>query len=648
MSAIVGLYYFDQQSVMTAELVRMRDRLTAHGPDSAGCWQAGPVGLAQRQMIITPEDRYERQPLLSSDERLALVSDVRLDNRAELTDPLHILPTEARQMPDSALVLAAYERWGEEAPSHLIGDYTFALWDGRQQHLLLAHSALGNRPLYYYHDQNGFAFATMPGGLFALPWIPRKLALENLLDPDPNRTLYVGLKKLSPGHWLRVSQQGVKEHTFWQLDLERRLHLRRDEEYVEAFDELFTRAVESRLRSLYPIGVFMSGGLDSSSIAVTAARLLAEQGQSLTAYTEVPRRGFDAPLPPGKYADETPFVQAIAEMVPNLQLQFIRTAGRGRFADLDQFFAAMYGPFQNVSNRLWIEAIQSQAQAQGVRVLLSGASGNLTVSWSGTGPLPALLRQGAWGQAWRLARQQTKHPLKAGLSLVGQGVLPLFPSRFQANIHHLRQRDLRALFTTQPLPTPLHPRLIQAKHKQYWIGRQLPMAGAERQLRYDALLEIVGSDYDAGYSARFGLSRCDPTSDQRLAEFCFAVPEEQWQRGGVTRSLIRRAMTDRLPATVLHNPKRGMQAADWAEQLRSQHAMLQSDLARIAQNTTAQHYLDLPRIRQLVDSLAQPGWNGVGRFADYQWVLLGGLMLGHFMLWFEANVVQAPVQESVR
>lgn len=196
MSAIVGLYYFDQQSVMTAELVRMRDRLTAHGPDSAGCWQAGPVGLAQRQMIITPEDRYERQPLLSSDERLALVSDVRLDNRAELTDPLHILPTEARQMPDSALVLAAYERWGEEAPSHLIGDYTFALWDGRQQHLLLAHSALGNRPLYYYHDQNGFAFATMPGGLFALPWIPRKLALENLLDPDPNRTLYVGLKKI--------------------------------------------------------------------------------------------------------------------------------------------------------------------------------------------------------------------------------------------------------------------------------------------------------------------------------------------------------------------------------------------------------------------------------------------------------------------
>ena len=395
MSAIVGLYHFDQQGVTAEALVCMRDQLTAHGPDGAGCWQQGPVGLAQRQMIITPEDRYERQPLLSRDGQLVLVSDARLDNRAELIDALQMLPAEARQLPDSALILAAYERWGEDAPQQLMGDYAFALWDGRQQHLLLVRSPLSNRPLYYYQDRHRFAFATMPGGLFALPWVPRQLALEHWLDPDPNRTIYAGLKKLPSGHCLQVSRQGIKERVFWQLDLERRLHFRRDEEYVEAFDELFTRAVQSRLRSLYPVGVFMSGGLDSSAVAVTAAHLLAEQGQSLTAYTQVPRGGFDGPLPPGKYADETPFVQAIAEMTPNLRLQLVHTEGRGLFADLDQAFATLYEPFQNVSNRLWIEAIQAQAQAQGVRVLLSGASGNLSVSWPGTDPLPALLRQGA-------------------------------------------------------------------------------------------------------------------------------------------------------------------------------------------------------------------------------------------------------------
>ncbi|MFN8490876.1 MAG: asparagine synthase-related protein [Caldilineaceae bacterium] len=423
MSAITGLYFLENEPVPPEQPTQMSASLTAHGPDRADAWQQGAVGLAQRQMVITPEDRYERQPLRSADGQAVLVSDARLDNRAELIDEFRLMQNEAAVLPDSALILHAYERWGEAAPKHLVGDYAFALWDGRQQHLLLVRSPLSNRPLYYYQDQKRFAFATMPGGLFALPWVPRALALENLLDPDPARTLYVGLKKLAPGHWLKVSQQGVQEQTFWQLDLERRLHYPRDEDYVEAFDELFTHAVQSRLRSLYPIGISMSGGLDSSAVAVTAARLLAEQGQTLTAYTEVPRAGFDGPLPPSKYADETPFVQAIAAMTPNLRLQLVRTTGQSLFADLDQFFAAMYGPFQNVSNRLWMEAIQAQAQAQGVRILLSGASGNLTVSWSGISPLPALLRQRAWGQAWRVAQQQTGNPLKTGRSLVGQGLL---------------------------------------------------------------------------------------------------------------------------------------------------------------------------------------------------------------------------------
>jgi asparagine synthase (glutamine-hydrolysing) len=238
-------------------------------------------------------------------------------------------------------------------------------------------------------------------------------------------------------------------------------------------------------------------------------------------------------------------------------------------------------------------------------------------------------------------------PLKMARAFMGQGVLPLLPRRLQAVVRHLWRRDLRALMTTQALATALHPRLIQAQHRQYWMGALFPVAGAERQLRYAALLRIVGSDAHAAYAARFGLSQCDPTSDQRLVEFCFAVPEEQWLYGGKTRSLIRRAMTGRLPEAVLYNPKRGMQAADWGEQLLAQRVTIQADLARIAQNATAQYYLDLPRIRQLADSLAQPGWNATSRFADYQWVLLAGLMLGHFILWFEANVLQAPKEEPV-
>ncbi|MBX3015905.1 MAG: hypothetical protein KF832_30575 [Caldilineaceae bacterium] len=625
----------------------MSTRLAAHGPDGANSWQQGHIGLAQRQMIITPEDQYERQPLPSIDGQLVLVSDGRLDNRAELADHLRLDAAEVNTLPDSALILRAYERWGTDAPRQLMGDYAFALWDERQQHLFLARSPLGNRPLYYCQTPHQFAFATMLGGLFALPWVPRTLAIETFLDAGPHDTFYAGLKKLPPGSWLRVSQRGVEERVFWQLDLERRLHYAHDEEYVEAFDELFTRAVQNRLRSLYPIGISLSGGLDSSAVAATAARLLAAQGKTLAAFTEVPRVGFDAPLPSGKYADETPLVQAIAERYPNLQLKLVRTTGQDLFADLDALFAAQHAPFPNVSNRVWIEAIHAQAQEQGVRVLLNGAGGNLSVSWVGASRLPELLQQGAWREAWSTARSHAPNERAAGRTLVHEGVLPLLPSRLQAMVANVRHAGLRALFAVPSMATPLRPELLQARHRQQWLAQQFPMASRKRRLRNDAIQWIAGSDYDAANEARFGLSRRDPTCDQRLVEFCFAVPEAQWRRGRETRSLIRRAMAGRLPEAVLHNPKRGMQAADWYEALLAQRATIQADLTRFAENATIQRYLDLPRLRHLADTMPGTGWERGSQFADYQWSLLGGMMTGYFLLWFEANVLPAIAQEPI-
>lgn len=635
MSAIVGLYYLNEQPVNQAELAAMSHRLAAHGADQAGCWRQGAVGLAQRQMVITPEDCAEQQPLTSADGKLVLVSDARLDNRPELLDALRLSSSEAATLPDSALILRACVHWGHDAPKHLLGDYAFALWDEERRQLLLARSPLGNRPLYYIHTPACFAFATMPGGLFALPWVPRVLALEKLLDPAPSRTLYRDLQKMPAGHWLIVRPSGLQQRAFWQLDLERRLHFRRDEEYVEAFDELFTRAVDRQLRSRHPIGVMMSGGLDSSAVAVTAARLLAAHGQRVSAFTEVPRTGFAGPLPAGKYADETPLVQAIAARYSNLDLNLVHTDGQGPFDDLDHFFATMYGPFQNVSNRIWFEAIHAQAQAQGIRVLLSGASGNLTVSWHGDNPFPTWLWHGAWGTAWRAAQAQSNTPLGAGRVLLSQGLLPWLPSKFQATLYHWRTRRNPLL-----IPTPLHPRLLAAHHRAQWLHHQFPIAGAERQWRAAALQSPHAGDYEAAYEARFGISQRDPTSYLPLVEFCFAVPEAQWRRGRERRALIRRAMADRLPAAVLHNPQRGMQAADWYERVLAQRQAIAADLACLQHNATAQRYLNLPYMRQLAATLTTAGWEQPERFAQVQWGLLGGLMLGRFILWFETMAAQ--------
>ncbi|HEV8711261.1 MAG TPA: hypothetical protein VGX03_00330 [Candidatus Binatia bacterium] len=181
MSAITGLFHFNNQLVTTADLERMNETLAAHGPDGSGLWRHGPIGLAQRLRCVTQEDRFEQQPLLGADGQLVLVSDARLDNRPELMRALDI-PPPVNEQPDSAFILRAYEQWGQDCLHHLVGAYTFAVWDAREQRLLLVRSPFGGSVVFYHHTPEVFAFATMPKGLLALPFVPRLLNEERLAD----------------------------------------------------------------------------------------------------------------------------------------------------------------------------------------------------------------------------------------------------------------------------------------------------------------------------------------------------------------------------------------------------------------------------------------------------------------------------------
>ena len=156
-----------------------------------------------------------------------------------------------------------------------------------------------------------------------------------------------------------------------------------------------------------------------------------------------------------------------------------------------------------------------------------------------------------------------------------------------------------------------------------------------RPLRYDALATQDFGAYVSGYRAMFGIDMRSPTADVRLAEFCLALPEDQFWRDGESRRLVRRAMAGRLPTEVLENNRRGMQAADWFERLLAARAQVAAELARIERSEAAQSVLDLPRLRELYDRLPANTAAATGDFVTYIYVLQGGLMLGAFLRWFE-------------
>jgi asparagine synthase (glutamine-hydrolysing) len=649
MSAVFGVLRFDGRGVGGRELEAMRAVVAGHGGDGGGIWTADGVGLGQQLKAVTPEDLCELQPLVSRDGLRVLVSDGRVDNRPELSAVLGLAPAPA--VPDSAFVLAAYERWGEDCARHLVGPLSFAVWDASLRRLLVARSPFGAKPVFFHQAAGFLAFAPMARALFAVPGVPRGLCWESLADClvlvplAPEASLFQGICSLEPGHVLTVDGRGgLRMRAFWTPEPACTLRLGCDQEYVEAFTERFDRAVADHLRSRGQVGVMMSAGLDSTSVAATAAPLLARRGRVLAAFTGAPRAGFGDPGAGNRLIDEAPLAGTMAARYGNIDLSVIRAGGL--FLDgLERFFGAAESPFDAAANRVWYEAILSEAQRRDIRVMLTGKCGNWTVSWNGGGLIRSLIGSGRWAAAWResVARTPGRRPPAVAAELLRTGLKARLPWPARLTIARLRNRDDPLLAADQwwaPV-SPINPEFAREQHVaertraracDHWLRRGFNTPAA-RRLRLMDLQRDTG--INAGYSALFGVDIRDPTADSRVAEFCLSLSEDQYRRGGVSRWLIRRAMAGRLPAEILASRRHGIQSADWFERLSGARARVFEELRVLEHSETARTVLDLSRMRRLADRMDQPPADPMEQRFDYALVLERGLMLGRFLRWFE-------------
>ena len=391
------------------------------------------------------------------------------------------------------------------------------------------------------------------------------------------------------------------------------------------------------MRSAHPIGSLLSGGLDSSAVSVLAARALAESNARLAAFTGVPRRGFDGPLPSGAYADETPYVEAIAGAAQNIDVTYVRDDAGNDFAELDRFFVALEGPVRNPTNLGWILALLRQARAQGRRVLLGGLCGNSTISWSGWSQAAAHLRRGrlltAYRQ-WRLYYRRTSHTRRAALrKLLLEPLLPdplgdwldrrRHPGRVAAWHEHAAIRDDFAAAMA------VDARAQAVGHD--FLYRMRP----DERFRGLAQVDYLG-DWFAAEKAVTGVEVRDPTADIDVVAYCFGVPPEQFLAEGIDRSLIRRAMWGLVPEMVLTNRLTGLQAADWYEKLAGQRSELASQVAEISQSALVRRMIDLVRLERAIENWPAGGWHTAEVFREYNLALMRGVAGGRFLRWFEA------------
>ncbi len=564
MSGIGAVYYLDSREVEVASLEKINEILRHRGMDAHGVWQRKSIGLTHRMMWTTPESLNEKLPSQSSNGFTFITCDARIDNREELISCLSLKRRNPDELPDSEIILASYEKWGSDCPAHLIGDFVFVIWNEREKTLFAARDPLGVKHFYYYYRPGKlFALASEIKALFALHDVPRELDEQHLGDylvvnsEDKESTFFKEIKRLPATHALLVSREGLRTWRYWQPSMDE-LKLKNDREYQEAFREKFALAVTSRVRSAYPVGSMLSGGLDSSSIVCVADEYLKAQGKQ-------PLHTFSAVFPEiakvDPRIDETRFMRSVVDKT-NCKAHFIKVDGASPLRESEQILWHTDDPVGAPIYKDW--EIWKEARKQGVRTVLSGIDGDSTVS-HGYEDLANFAHRGWYLRLFRealaLNRNMPRRSHRVKRLLWHRGLATAVPPWAYGAWRKLKGRKPED-YTRSPITFPLHfqtvndqfrqrfdleNRIIKFQETNYPEGIS-PIDYHWRALTNGHFAMILENSEKA--AAAQSVEPLYPFFDRRLIEFCIALPPGQRIYKGWTRSIFRHAMEGIIPADV--------------------------------------------------------------------------------------------------
>lgn len=644
MSGIAGIYRFEGRPVDRNHLGRMLESLAHRGAESSKVWSRASLGLGHRAMPTTPESLLERGPLVDATRDLVLTADLRIDNRNELLDLLDLRDGRPQEVTDGQLVLAAYDKWGESCPQNLLGDFAFAIWDGRRQVLFCARDHFGVKPFYYFSSSRAFIFASEIKGLLCLHEVPcslNELRIGDYLVPtleDKASTFYQDIFRLPPAHCMTVSDNVVRINSYWSLSPSRELRLGSDREYADAFRELFTNAVQCRLRSAFPVGSTLSGGLDSSSVTCTADKLLAADGS-------LPLHTFSAIFPglPEEdlsKIDERSHMDAVLAKT-NTRPHYVMADQLSPFTDIDRVLQCEDEAF--VAPNLYLNwGLYSAAQNQGVRVVLDGFGGDSVVS-HGTCYLAELVHRGNWlgfvNEVGALSRQfevpaahYLRHyafPHLTELARSGKwfrfsrdvnevfshfrvsrsdlwfgcGFRPLVPEFLRRLRRALRGLRKPGSDTTHTINPNFARRIGLERRITKLEGAKSRFARTAREEHCTELssgiIPLILEEIDR-IAAAFCVEPRYPFLDRRLVEFCLSLPPEQKLHQGWNRIVMRRAMDSILPREIAWRKDKANLSPNFTNGLVNRDRPILEEVI-LADPSNIEPYVDLSALRKAYD-----------------------------------------------
>ena len=555
MCGIAGRFNYEAaHSVDRTRLVAMTDAVSHRGPDAGGYYLDGSIGLGHRRLSIIDLATGD-QPLGNEDGSVQVIFNGEIYNFAEVRHELLAHGHRFRTNSDTEVIAHGYEQWGERCVDRFRGMFAFAVWDARARRLLLARDRLGVKPLYYAEVPGGIVFGSEIKSLLEDPQVPREWSadaldayLTLLYIPAP-ATIYRGIHKLPPAHVLVAERGAVRVSRYWDLEFTGDGNARGEEDYLEELDAHLREAVRLRMISDVPLGAFLSGGIDSSTVvaymveasdappvtisvgfadqafdevehAETVARHLGCEFHALTANPRV-----EELLPRLAWHFDEPFADSSA--VPTY---YVSKAAR------ELVTVALSG---DGGDELWAGYARHRVESWEHRV--RGALGPATrvAGWLGQA-LPLSLK-GARSLRHLAANPDQAYALKHAYGMFEPGAKArLYSGDFRRRVNgHDAFASFRDAYRACSSRDPLD-RSMYVDARTYMID--------------DVLTKVDRMSMAVSLEAR------EPLLDHKLLEFAARVPASLKLKDGQSKYLLRRALEKRVPRSISERKKRGFEA----------------------------------------------------------------------------------------
>jgi asparagine synthase (glutamine-hydrolysing) len=534
------------------------------------------IGVIQRFVNNKPTDFNQ----IYTYNNLIITGTFRFDDRNELCEKIGIPIQERKDINDAILICKSFEKWGEECVKHIYGDWAFAIWCDTKKELFLARDHFGMTGIYYYKSDSVFHFNSSISGLAAISSIQKTINKNELLktiasiSSNTNTTIYKDIYKLPPAHYIKIDKDlNFSISRYWKME-EFEVKPQKFNDCIDNFNNLFQKAINSRLCDIENAST-LSGGLDSSSITAVAADILKKQNKRLTAITLVPYHDHKHITIQNRFLDEQPLAEELVKMYNNIDHTLVQGTKFSHYEAILLSHQIQHAPMHASSNAFWIYEMLQILKEKNINNLLIGQGGNGTISWTGENNFSQLKQIKNWINDCLF--DFNKRDIKNEYDKIIENS---HINKDFANEYFLKNEIEKSKFNIY--------------HKNKSVNKRLRIINPKSSF-------IAEKWQENGYF--FGVNIFDPSIDFKLTEYLLSIPNYYFSDKQMNRKIIRVGMTNKIPNSILLNKKRGLQGIDKIEKLKSDYIYFENLISSFEQSKYIGEYLDIKSMKLTLQNI---------------------------------------------